>query len=113
MITDIELLLTKFAVEREAYHGGNFNGVCSRRIVGNAAPIVKELRAMIKMKKGSSCDDTVIDDKLDEFEHTLGLLDAVYAYLNVPFPSDDDKKRQPQLPLNYQSNGGRLGITLP
>jgi hypothetical protein len=112
LITDIELLLTKFAVEREVYHGGNFNGVCCRRIVGNAAPIVKELRAMIKMKKGSSCDDTVID-KLDEFEHTLGLLDAAYAYLNVPFPSDDDKKRQPQLPLNYQSNGGRLGITLP
>ncbi len=104
--------MEKYSVEREAYHGGDFNGVCCRRIVGNAAPIVKELRAMIKMKKGSSCDDTVID-KLDEFEHTLGLLDAAYAYLNVPFPSDDDKKRQPQLPLNYQSNGGRLGITLP
>jgi hypothetical protein len=36
MIMDIELLLEKFAFQREAYHGGDFNGVCCRRIIGNA-----------------------------------------------------------------------------
>jgi hypothetical protein len=39
IIVEIEQLLEKFDASRAAYHGGNFNGVACRRIVGNANKI--------------------------------------------------------------------------
>ncbi len=60
-------------IECAAYHGGDFNGVCCRRLLGNAAPIVSKLRAITKVKKDESCEESAIHEKLDEFEITLGI----------------------------------------
>lgn len=93
LMADIELILERFSIQREAYHGGDFNGVCCRRIVGNGSEIIRELRKIVKKKKDASCEDFLIDKTLDEFEITLGLLDAAYAYLNVPFPNEECKSK--------------------
>jgi hypothetical protein len=42
--------------------------VCCRRLVGNAAPIVNELRAITKVKKDESCEESAIHEKHNEFE---------------------------------------------
>ncbi len=51
LLADTELLLGQFSVEHEAYHGGDFNGLCCQRIVGNGAEIIKELRKIMREKK--------------------------------------------------------------
>jgi hypothetical protein len=65
LITDVELLLEKFNVQHEAYHGGDFNGVCCQRFVGNAANTFKELRTIMDIKMDKSCEDSTIYEKLD------------------------------------------------
>jgi len=39
LIADIESLLEKYSIQREAYHGGDFNGVCCQRLVENTQNI--------------------------------------------------------------------------
>jgi hypothetical protein len=60
LVADIELLLKIFAIKHAAYYGGDCNGVFCRRLVGNAAEIVEQLRAITKSKKDDSCEDSEI-----------------------------------------------------
>jgi hypothetical protein len=93
LIADVELLLYRHHIEREAYHRGDFNGVCCRRVVGNAAVLVNEVRTIMKVKKDENCEDSTVDEKLDELEMTSGLLDAAFAHLNVSYPTDPEKSK--------------------
>jgi hypothetical protein len=43
--------LEKFQASRAAYHGGDFNGVSCRRIVGNAKEISDAVRDILLWKK--------------------------------------------------------------
>jgi hypothetical protein len=83
IVADLELTLAKYHVSHAAYHGGVFNGVCCRRIVGSAKPICDEIRAILGSKRDRSCEKIIVYNKMDNFENTLGLLDASFAYLNI------------------------------
>jgi hypothetical protein len=72
LLSDIELLLEKLNFQCESYHGGDFNGVCCQRIVGNTANKFKELRTLLKNKKDESCEESTIDKKLDKLEMISG-----------------------------------------
>jgi hypothetical protein len=93
LIADIELLLEKYSIQREAYHGGNFNGVCCRRLVGNTQNIFNELRALMSTKKDDRCEDRLIDEKLEKMELISGLLDAAFAHLNISYPNGEEKAK--------------------
>jgi NACalpha-BTF3-like transcription factor len=88
---DIELVLEKYNVSRAAYHGGDYNGVSCRRLVGNCEKIMEEIQIILETKKNETCDNTTINEKVKQIEHTLGLLDVAFYYLNIPHPTDDEK----------------------
>jgi hypothetical protein len=93
IIANVELTLAKFLVSHAAYHGGDFNGVCCRRLVRNAKVITEEIKPILVSKKESCCEETEIDKKMDTVENTLGLLDAAFSYLNLLHPTDEEKQK--------------------
>jgi chromosome segregation ATPase len=106
---EIEMLLEKYKASRAAYHGGDYNGVSCRRIVGSCHEIVEDISKILLAKKNETCDDATINKKVQQLEHTLGLLDAAFYYLNIPHPTDEEKKKQDMQWKLYQSNGGTSG----
>jgi hypothetical protein len=97
-------------ISRAAYHGGDFNGVCCRRIVRKSKAIANNIQTILKAKKDERCDDTTINKKIDEVQQLLGLLDAAFAYLNIFYPNDI-KKQQAREAVNALSQYWRkLGM---
>ncbi len=47
-------------VSRAAYHVGDFNGVCCRRIVRNSEAIANNIQTILKAKKDERFDDATI-----------------------------------------------------
>jgi hypothetical protein len=93
MIADIELLLETYSIQQEAYHGGEFNGVCCQRLVGNTQNIFNELRALTRTRKDDRCEDRLINEKLEKMELISGLLDAAFAHLNISYPNGEEKAK--------------------
>ncbi len=110
MIVDVELLLEKLSIQQGAYHGGDFNGVCCRKIVGNTPNIFKELSTLLRMKKDESCKDSMINDKLDKLEMISGLLDAAFASLNISYPNEDEKCKASQAVLTLSNYWRMVGL---
>ena len=88
---EIELLLEKYYASRAAYHGGDYNGISCRRIVGNSTEIAKGIRMVLEAKRNESCEQDTIIKKINELEHMLGLLDTAFWYLNISHPTDEEK----------------------
>ncbi len=84
--------LESLKITRAAYHGEYFNGVCCRRLVANSDNIADTTRAILIAKKDERCEDATINNKMDDIEQVLGLLDAAFAYLNICYPNDLEKK---------------------
>ena len=93
ILTEVEQLLESFKISSAAYHGGEFNGVCCRRLVANAKVITDEVRGILFRKKDESCETDEIQSKIDALEALLGLIDAAFAYLNIDHPTEDEKKK--------------------
>jgi hypothetical protein len=91
IVAEMEYLLEQFKISRASYHGGDFNGVCCRRLVASAKPISDEVRQILIRKKDEACEDATINKKVDGIEVILGLLDAAFAYLNILHPTEEDK----------------------
>jgi hypothetical protein len=89
---DVELTLAKYLISRASYHGGDFNGVCCRRLVHSATDIIQEIKPVLAQKKEDSCEEQNIDEKMETVENTLGLVDAAFSYLNLLYPTEDEKK---------------------
>jgi hypothetical protein len=87
--------LEKYNASHAAYHGGDYNGVSCRRIVGNSTEIASGIKTILESKKDERCDQATIDKKVNELAHTLGLIDAAFFYQNIPHPSDEEKKSKP------------------
>jgi hypothetical protein len=51
IVADVELTLAKFLISRAVYNGGNFNGVCCRRLVQHAKEIIGEIKPILVSKK--------------------------------------------------------------
>jgi hypothetical protein len=56
LAVDIELTLQKYFISSAAYHGGDLNGVCCRRLVEHAQAITNELEPVIMSKRDANCD---------------------------------------------------------
>jgi hypothetical protein len=115
IVADIEPILAKYHVSRAAYHGGDFNGVCCWRIVGLAKPICDEIQSILVSKRDRSCEEIIIYNKVDNFENTLGLLDAAFAYLNILHPTDEEKEMAQQavkMLMKYWREDAGLSVSL-
>jgi hypothetical protein len=113
IVAEIEEHLEKFHALRAAYHGGDFNGVSCRRIVGIANEVSNGVREILLRKKDNECIDASINKKVDQFEQTLGLLDAAFSYLSILQPTEDEKKAREAvdaLSKNWRETG--LSISL-
>ena len=87
------MVLEKYHASRAACHGGDYNGVSCRRIIGNCIEITKEVKTILEAKKNESCDKESINEKIYQLEQTLGLLDAAFFFLNIPHPTDEEKQK--------------------
>ncbi len=112
ILTEIEEQLEKFNASRAAYHGGDFNGVSCRRIVGNAKEIIDRAREILVRKKDETCDDATIHEKLDQLEQTLGLLDAAYSYLSILHPTDEEKRKAREAVEAISQNWRTIGLSI-
>jgi hypothetical protein len=79
LVAEIELLLDNFNISRASYHGGDYNGVCCRRLANNCNTIAEESKIIVLAKKDARCDEATVNKKVDEIEQLLGLLDAAFA----------------------------------
>ncbi len=70
-MAEVELYLETLKITRASYHGGDYNGVCCQRLVGNSKIISDEVRKILITKKNELCEDTTIDKKMDEVEQLL------------------------------------------
>jgi hypothetical protein len=52
--------------------------VSCQRIVGNSTEIASGIKTILESKRDERCDQATIDKKVNELEHTLGLLDAAF-----------------------------------
>jgi hypothetical protein len=114
IMADDELSLKNFNICSTSYHGGDFNGVCCRRLVENAKAVTDELRTILTSKRDQSCEIDVIISKLNRFEATLGLLDAAFAYLNIYHPTSEEKSKTKEA-VDYLAKHWRnigLSVTL-
>jgi len=113
--SDVELTLGKFLICRASYHGGDFNGVCCRRLVQHATDIILGIKPILVSKKDNSCDEREIEEKLETVENTLGLVDAAFAYLNMLYPTEDEKQQARQAVntlMSYWRNKTGLTVSL-
>ena len=109
---EIDMILDKYNASRAAYHGGDFNGVSCRRIVGNSDEIVKEIQKILHMKKDETCTDEMIDEKVKQLELTLGLLDAAFYYLNIVHPTADEKEKASQAVSALSRHWRDIGLSI-
>jgi hypothetical protein len=70
--------LEKYNASHAAYHGGDYNGICCQRTVGNSTEIASGIKTIIESKKDERCDQATINKKVNKLEHNLGLLDAAF-----------------------------------
>jgi hypothetical protein len=66
-------------VKREAYDGGDFNGVSCR----NIQDIIKEVEVVVLREKA---DDVPLEEakkKLDDFLQLCGMIDSVFAAVTI------------------------------
>jgi hypothetical protein len=90
VIAQIEKVLAKYGATREAYHGGDFNGVSIHAIVRNIIKIMPELREIIMREKDKSCSDEEATTKLDDFLSVCGLINAASSALLIIDPSEKE-----------------------
>ena len=76
-----------YHIEREAYHGGDFNGVCIRRWMAQAEDILKRISTLLKAeKREDSVSDEVIDERTDAYAVLLTCLDGAFSVLRSKNP---------------------------
>ncbi len=92
-MVEVELTLKQFFISSAAYHGGDFNGVCCWRLVKSAEEITTQVEKLLVLKHDPSCEVTVIEEKVQTLEWTLGLLDAAFAYLNINHPTEEEETK--------------------
>ncbi len=113
-VAEIEEVLENFQTSKAAYHGGDFNGVSCRRIVGIAMETSNEVREILLQKRDDKCDNKMIEKKVEKFEQTLGLFDVAFSYLSIIYPTDDEKKKTREvveaLAMNWRDVGLRITL---
>jgi hypothetical protein len=92
IVAEIELHLENYKISRASYCGGDYNGVCCRRLVEHVKPISEEVRTVLITKKDERHGKIIIHNKVDDLEQMLGLLEAFFTYLNIFYPNEEEQQ---------------------
>ncbi len=67
----------------------------------------------MQAKKDNSCSADEINEKMQQLDLTLGLLDAAFYYLNIPHPNNEEKERASEAvkALSSQWRKNKLSVT--
>ena len=88
-----EKVLKKYGASREAYHGGDFNGVSCRCIAQSAKAIFQELKVVLIEKKREGAPEEYIIETLGNIAELVGIIDAAMAALMVIFPTQEEREK--------------------
>jgi hypothetical protein len=88
IISQFEKVLGKYNTKREAYHGGDFNGVSCRKLVANIVEIMLEFHAIVMQGNDASCSDDEANKMCNGFLAVCGLIEAAFSALLVIDPTE-------------------------
>jgi hypothetical protein len=81
---EVEDILQKFEISAAAYHGGDLNGVCARRLMANAKIIFEDIQAYLLLyDNDEKCSNDYIFHFCDSYSSTFATLDAIATKLRI------------------------------
>jgi hypothetical protein len=84
VMVEVEDILEKFEISAAAYHGGDLNGVCARRLMANAKIIFEDIQAyLLRYENDEKCSDDYIFHFCDLYSSIFATLDAITAKLQI------------------------------
>mmetsp|Transcript_904 Transcript_904/g.1606 ORF Transcript_904/g.1606 Transcript_904/m.1606 type:complete len:201 (+) Transcript_904:249-851(+) len=86
----MDRLYRRYNVERESFHNRKFSGEPLKVLMRNAIEIFNDAKAIIRMHKKPSVDDSVINQLCDETGATLFACHEMFLQLNISTPTEDD-----------------------
>ena len=110
----IEDVFKKRRAQRQAYHGGDFNGVDIRRIMADAEKIFDEIGEILvrNAKREKDCTGRQIRDKCKEYGKLTTLLDGAFSMLRLTDASDDDCNKAAQYISKAMTLWRKLGFSV-
>ena len=81
---EVQDILENFEISAAAYHGGDLNGVCARRLLANAKPIFESIQAyLLEYDNAEKCSDDTIFQICDLYSSIFATLDVITAKLRI------------------------------
>ena len=95
--TELEGILGSIAnVYKEAYHGGDLNGVCCIRLLDKQKEVINALKIMCTRRRemprthNVPCTLMELDSKLESYADLFQALDVTFSRLRTIYPTDDE-----------------------
>ena len=89
-----------------------FKGVCCCCLFENSQVITNELEPIIISMRDPSCEIDDVQEKIISLEQTLCFLDAVFSYLNIHYPTSDEKTKAREVVKALACHGRRIGLNV-
>jgi hypothetical protein len=83
-------VLEKYGAKREAYHGGDFNGVSCRHLVANISAIMEEFHPILLREKEVMCLDEEANEMCNPFLSLCGLIYGAFSSLLIIAPTESE-----------------------
>ena len=92
----ISKIWKQYHIVREAYHGGDFNGVCVRRFMASANKNMEEIAAVLKQESKGHVSNAEIDRICAQYADLFTCMDGAFSALRTENPTcqDVDKARE-------------------
>ena len=95
------LLKTEANIYREAYHGGDLNGVCVRRFLEQSTNLMQKITCLVSERRDETNGRTEYDNRCtkEELKKVMGtysdlfsVMDLLFSLLRIPAPTENDIK---------------------
>ena len=70
------------------------------------------MEKLLVLKRDSSCEVTIIEEKVRTLEVTLGLLDTAFAYLNIYHPTEEEKTKAEEAVMALANHWRNIGLSV-
>ena len=114
------ILKTDANIYREAYHGGELNGVCVRRFLENSTVLMKKITALVSERRDKDDGRTGYDNRCtsEELDKTMGtysdlfrVMDLLFSLLRIPAPTVNDIKNAKKTVAQLEQLWKQLNIS--
>jgi hypothetical protein len=118
--TVIDQMLKREAnIYREAYHGGDLNGVCVRRFLEQSSFLMDNITALVcerrnedngRVEYDNRCEEEELKTHMSTYRDLYSAMDLVFSLLRVPAPNSYDIKNVKKAVARLEQLWRKLGI---